>query len=48
MWISRTRIEIYPKETMVRPGHDYGESPTSTIGREMEENPYITDFILEL
>jgi hypothetical protein len=33
---------------MVWPGHDYGESPTSTIGREMEENPYITDFILEL
>ncbi|MGD9074809.1 MAG: MBL fold metallo-hydrolase [Desulfobacteraceae bacterium] len=35
-----------PAETIVWPGHDYGETPTSTIGREMEENPYITDFIL--
>jgi glyoxylase-like metal-dependent hydrolase (beta-lactamase superfamily II) len=36
-----------PPETIVWPGHDYGETPTSTIDREMEENPYITDFILE-
>jgi glyoxylase-like metal-dependent hydrolase (beta-lactamase superfamily II) len=36
-----------PPETIVWPGHDYGETPTSTIGREMEENPYITDFILD-
>jgi hydroxyacylglutathione hydrolase len=36
-----------PSETIVWPGHDYGETPTSTIGREMEENPYITDFILD-
>jgi hypothetical protein len=37
---------VLPKETIVWPGHDYGDAPTSTIGREMEENPYITDFIL--
>ena len=36
-----------PPETIVWPGHDYGETPTSTMGREMEENPYITDFILD-
>ncbi|MGD8226695.1 MAG: MBL fold metallo-hydrolase [Desulfobacteraceae bacterium] len=36
-----------PPETIVWPGHDYGETPTSTIGREMKENPYITDFILD-
>jgi glyoxylase-like metal-dependent hydrolase (beta-lactamase superfamily II) len=36
-----------PPETIVWPGHDYGETPSSTIGREMEENPYITDFILD-
>jgi glyoxylase-like metal-dependent hydrolase (beta-lactamase superfamily II) len=36
-----------PVETIVWPGHDYGETPTSTIGRELEENPYITDFILD-
>ena len=41
------RLIVLPKETVVWPGHDYGTSPTSTIGREIEENPYITDFILE-
>jgi len=40
------KLIVLPKQTIVWPGHDYGESPTSTIGREMEENPYITDFIL--
>jgi len=40
------RLIVLPKQTIVWPGHDYGESPTSTIGREMEDNPYITDFIL--
>lgn len=41
------KLIVLPKETIIWPGHDYGESPSSTIGREMEENPYITDFILE-
>ena len=36
------RLIALPKETIVWPGHDYGDTPTST----MEENPYITDFIL--
>jgi glyoxylase-like metal-dependent hydrolase (beta-lactamase superfamily II) len=40
------RLIVLPKETTVWPGHDYGDTPTSTMGREMEENPYITDFIL--
>jgi glyoxylase-like metal-dependent hydrolase (beta-lactamase superfamily II) len=42
------RLIVLPKETIIWPGHDYGTSPTSTIGRELEENPYITDFILEI
>ncbi len=37
-----------PDETVVLPGHDYGPSPTSTIGREKRENPYITEFCLGL
>ena len=41
------RLIVLPKQTIVWPGHDYGENPSSTIGREMEENPYITDFILD-
>jgi glyoxylase-like metal-dependent hydrolase (beta-lactamase superfamily II) len=40
------KLIVLPKETIVWPGHDYGDTPTSTIGLEMEENPYITDFIL--
>ncbi len=40
------RVITLPKETVIWPGHDYGETPTSTIGREIKENPYITDFIL--
>ena len=41
------KILALPKDTVIWPGHDYGETPTSTLGREMEENPYITDFILD-
>jgi glyoxylase-like metal-dependent hydrolase (beta-lactamase superfamily II) len=41
------KLIVLPKQTIIWPGHDYGESPSSTIGREMEDNPYITDFILE-
>jgi glyoxylase-like metal-dependent hydrolase (beta-lactamase superfamily II) len=41
------RLIVLPKDTVIWPGHDYGETPTSTIGREMEDNPYITDFILD-
>ena len=41
------RILPLPGETVVWPGHDYGDTPSSTIAREMEENVYITDFILD-
>ena len=43
----RDKLLVLPRETVVWPGHDYGDTPTSTIGREMEENIYITDFLLE-
>ncbi|MHB8811058.1 MAG: MBL fold metallo-hydrolase, partial [Desulfobulbaceae bacterium] len=42
----KERIIVLPPETIVHPGHDYGETPTSTLAWEMRENPYITDFIL--
>jgi glyoxylase-like metal-dependent hydrolase (beta-lactamase superfamily II) len=35
-----------PSDTTIWPGHDYGDTTTSTIGREIRENPYITDFLL--
>jgi hydroxyacylglutathione hydrolase len=34
-----------PPETKVWPGHDYGETPTSTLAHERDTNPYITDFL---
>lgn len=34
-----------PPDTAIYPGHDYGETPYSTLAREIKENIYITDFI---
>lgn len=31
-----------PDDTLVYPGHDYGDTPTSTVGKEKKENPYLT------
>ena len=42
----KTRLVGLPPQTIVYPGHDYGTTPVSTIGRETKENIYITDFIL--
>lgn len=42
----KEKILVLPPETVIRPGHDYGETPTSTLAWELKENPYITDFIL--
>ena len=42
-----TKILTLPDETVIHPGHDYGESPSSTLAREREDNIYITDFILD-
>ena len=38
------KIMPLPDETRIWPGHDYGETPTSTLGREKVANPYLTDF----
>lgn len=35
-----------PEETIVCPGHDYGDRPTSTIGRERKTNVYVLEFDL--
>lgn len=35
------RVAVLPEETVVWPGHDYGDTPTSTIGREKRENPFL-------
>jgi hydroxyacylglutathione hydrolase len=41
MWRSLQRVAALPEETRVYPGHDYGPTPTSTIGHERATNPYL-------
>ncbi len=43
---SLERLIKLPPDTVIWPGHDYGERPYSTLEEEMKNNPYITDFIL--
>mgnify|MGYP005822276563 CR=1 FL=1 len=38
------KIMPLPDDTIIWPGHDYGETPTSTLAREKESNPFLTDF----
>ncbi len=37
----KNRLFSLPEDTIVLPGHNYGATPTSTIGREKRENMYI-------
>lgn len=38
------KIMPLPDDTRIWPGHDYGETPASTLGEEKLNNPYLTDF----
>jgi hydroxyacylglutathione hydrolase len=38
------KIMPLPDDTRVWPGHDYGETPTSTLAEERLHNPFLTDF----
>ncbi len=38
-------VRTLPPETIVWPGHDYGERPRSTLRHEMETNPYISEYL---
>lgn len=40
----RKLLEL-PPDTIVWPGHNYGDMPSSTLAREKMTNPYITDFL---
>jgi len=42
----KEKILPLPDDTIIWPGHNYGASPTSTVGLEKEHNPYVTDFSL--
>ena len=41
LWRSLQRLAALPEETRVYPGHDYGQTPTSTIAWEKTTNPYL-------
>ena len=41
MWSSLQRLAALPEETRVYPGHDYGETPTSTIAHEIRSNRFL-------
>lgn len=50
MYGSLKRLAALPGETVVYPGHNYADRPTSTIAREREENthmsaPDLTEFL---
>jgi hydroxyacylglutathione hydrolase len=38
------KIMPLPDDTRIWPGHDYGDTPTSTLAQEKISNPYLTDF----
>ena len=40
----KSKIMTLPGDTVVWPGHNYGEQPRSTVAYEMANNPYLTDF----
>jgi len=35
------KLFTFPEETIILPGHNYGSTPTSTIGREKVGNPFV-------
>jgi hydroxyacylglutathione hydrolase len=41
MWRSLQRLMRLPEETRVYPGHNYGETETSTIAHEIRANPFL-------
>jgi len=40
----KTKLLVLPGDTEIFPGHNYGPSPTSTIGYERIHNPFVNGF----
>lgn len=38
------KLMLLPDDTRLWPGHDYGDTPDSTLRQEKADNPYLTDF----
>ena len=47
LWRSLQRLGALPEETRVYPGHDYGNTATTSVGRELLENRYLRCATLE-
>lgn len=41
----RNRLLVLPNETKIFPGHNYGDAPFSTIGKERTENPFLNGLL---
>lgn len=41
MFSSLQRLSKLPDDTIIYPGHNYGPSPTSTLGEQKKTNPYL-------
>lgn len=37
------RVFSFPEETIILPGHNYGPRPSSTVGDEKRNNPYVQE-----
>ncbi|MDO8526060.1 MAG: MBL fold metallo-hydrolase [Deltaproteobacteria bacterium] len=42
MFESLKKLSLLPEETIVYPGHDYGPTPTDTLGHQKKTNPYLS------
>lgn len=42
LYASLQRLKTLPPETIIFPGHNYGEKPVSTIGYENVHNPFLS------
>tara|TARA_B100000315_G_C14511399_1_gene557126 strand:- start:595 stop:1188 length:594 start_codon:yes stop_codon:yes gene_type:complete len=40
---SLEKLKQLPDNTIIFPGHDYGSTPSSTIGEQKKSNPYLKD-----
>jgi glyoxylase-like metal-dependent hydrolase (beta-lactamase superfamily II) len=41
LYRSVARLKKLPPYTVIHPGHDYGSAPTSTLQRQLAENPFL-------
>ena len=41
----KEKLLALPDDTQIFPGHNYGRTPTSTIGRERLFNPFIYEWL---